>query len=750
MVNSGAWGDRMATVLPDSLMEEMEEVQETFGKATGQAIVLTDQEGNIFTRPVAAGTFYEIILTSLQDLDHPFKPTLRRLGSVSHPVILEEWIAGLKYIIIPLFPGYGQTYYLWSGVYMEEGSKALIMPAFEAKMKNHPAFEQLKKELLAQPELSREGVAEVQGKIAVLGRILSKLLSGCAAASGMPRIGEMTSRLLTALEKDYLKVQEVLQQLAANTSAGDLYAFAKENEDGRFQVDYAAGRGAPLLLNTVFQQGDGYLGQAVLGKEPRHWRTTAQDPRSLFFTKCGLPQPVYLSCYPVMIYGGRRALLLAVGFSTNEQVQSYDLEEQLVASLVGLSDRSEKLIRREELRKEGTLRLKEAVRLLPQVTTFKELGNVLLDTLMGMPFSPSPVLVFLQNQEDAGSSYYSRGWTKEDELLYVKDLEERYSPQAFLSAPIVNEAAGERFLLECPLIAENAFKGILSVGFRQQGEAGEWQAFTECIATLAATSIRLLEKDSRHAKHTEVFLKNLRCILQDSYPELHRVSQDASGLAYDFGRYLGLPESDSERLKRSCLLAPFQLELLVEYDFFTEEILLLKQVDRLSAFYFEIEKPLLSFEARVLALVLHHAGEREQGEPLVDSRETWLDSSRFKMVCNVQAAIDAELPASFQSFMLSRSREQQQEQAVSPGKLLNNAALKSPKEEWGISPREEEVLELIILGKTNKEIASALFISEHTVKNHLSRIFNKMNVTDRSQIIALVYKRILNSEGLEI
>ncbi|MBW4085107.1 hypothetical protein [Paenibacillus sp. S150] len=34
-----------------------------------------------------------------------------------------------------------------------------------------------------------------------------------------------------------------------------------------------------------------------------------------------------------------------------------------------------------------------------------------------------------------------------------------------------------------------------------------------------------------------------------------------------------------------------------------------------------------------------------------------------------------------------------------PVKLLNNAALKSPKEEWGISPREEEVLELIILSK---------------------------------------------------
>lgn len=68
----------------------------------------------------------------------------------------------------------------------------------------------------------------------------------------------------------------------------------------------------------------------------------------------------------------------------------------------------------------------------------------------------------------------------------------------------------------------------------------------------------------------------------------------------------------------------------------------------------------------------------------------------------------------------------------------------------GVSPREEEVLELIVHGKTNKEIANTLFISEHTVKNHLSRIFNKMNVTDRSQIIALIYKVILDAERIEI
>lgn len=69
----------------------------------------------------------------------------------------------------------------------------------------------------------------------------------------------MISRLLTHLEEDFLKIEEVLQQLAGTFSAADLYAFAKENDEGQFKVNYAAGKEAHLLLNAVFSQGDGFL-----------------------------------------------------------------------------------------------------------------------------------------------------------------------------------------------------------------------------------------------------------------------------------------------------------------------------------------------------------------------------------------------------------------------------------------------------------------------------------------------------------
>ena len=52
----------------------------------------------------------------------------------------------------------------------------------------------------------------------------------------------------------------------------------------------------------------------------------------------------------------------------------------------------------------------------------------------------------------------------------------------------------------------------------------------------------------------------------------------------------------------------------------------------------------------------------------------------------------------------------------------------------GLTPREVEVLALIATGMTNMEIAKQLFISPHTVKNHVTNIYKKLKVEDRTQI----------------
>lgn len=58
----------------------------------------------------------------------------------------------------------------------------------------------------------------------------------------------------------------------------------------------------------------------------------------------------------------------------------------------------------------------------------------------------------------------------------------------------------------------------------------------------------------------------------------------------------------------------------------------------------------------------------------------------------------------------------------------------SPPPGWeDLTPREKEVLQFIAAGASNREIAEALYISEGTVKNHVTRILSQLGLRDRTQ-----------------
>jgi DNA-binding NarL/FixJ family response regulator len=58
-----------------------------------------------------------------------------------------------------------------------------------------------------------------------------------------------------------------------------------------------------------------------------------------------------------------------------------------------------------------------------------------------------------------------------------------------------------------------------------------------------------------------------------------------------------------------------------------------------------------------------------------------------------------------------------------------------------LTPREREVLRLVASGRANKEIGAQLGISERTVKTHISNIFSKLELTDRTQAALFVHNR---------
>ena len=65
---------------------------------------------------------------------------------------------------------------------------------------------------------------------------------------------------------------------------------------------------------------------------------------------------------------------------------------------------------------------------------------------------------------------------------------------------------------------------------------------------------------------------------------------------------------------------------------------------------------------------------------------------------------------------------------------------KLPHEKNPLSGREMEVLKEIVKGKSNKEIGEALFVSEKTVKTHVSHILSKLEVSDRTKVVIYALK----------
>jgi len=77
-----------------------------------------------------------------------------------------------------------------------------------------------------------------------------------------------------------------------------------------------------------------------------------------------------------------------------------------------------------------------------------------------------------------------------------------------------------------------------------------------------------------------------------------------------------------------------------------------------------------------------------------------------------------------------------------PAGAAESAAAQSaaPGHGLGLTPREREVLALVAEGRTNRQIAEALFISDKTASVHVSNILAKLGVANRAEAAAAVHR----------
>ena len=81
-------------------------------------------------------------------------------------------------------------------------------------------------------------------------------------------------------------------------------------------------------------------------------------------------------------------------------------------------------------------------------------------------------------------------------------------------------------------------------------------------------------------------------------------------------------------------------------------------------------------------------------------------------------------------------------QSNSPGGMESAVS-----QDYHLTERESEVLHWVAMGKTNPEIASILKISSFTVKNHMQRVFKKLDVTNRAQAVSKLMPLTHNAQN---
>ncbi|MDQ6786867.1 MAG: response regulator transcription factor [Acidobacteriota bacterium] len=128
------------------------------------------------------------------------------------------------------------------------------------------------------------------------------------------------------------------------------------------------------------------------------------------------------------------------------------------------------------------------------------------------------------------------------------------------------------------------------------------------------------------------------------------------------------------------------------------------------------------------------------------------ENKRAKIIVLAEHAGDAEISKSLKRGALGYVCKDVSEteivraiRAVATGrKYIPSAIANILSENFGqeeLTPSEQKILQLIVSGKANKEIAFDLKVSENTVKTHVKNIFDKLDVSDRTSAATLAIKR---------
>lgn len=706
----------------------IQELQDTYSQATRLSICICNKEGRLMTEMSGEFQPSESFTGIRTEIEAVMQGQIPILIGLRNPTLYDNWIPGLKFISVPIVVGGKPLYFLFAGFVILEGAKEQIR--LEAAGLT-PRFKQFMQEAVSHtPETDSDSAEARRLKVGKLAKAISVILEqGNAGFAVNERVRQFHQDLNKA-GNSRMFPKDKLREVFSKSPLGEIVGIALEKTPGELEITDAVGPGSQKIIGGRFRTGEGFLGHAMLNERDSEWNGIQQDPRALFFRQAGITDLETIYCFPIL--SGTRITGIIFCLSKYPSLihnHILDLEKMYfswVASYVG-----NELAYRQLEKQLGRIKpLLDAAQFLNALSDIKRMALTLVEIALNMAEQPLGALVVQQEDNSSQLHILARGIEQDRADQMVQEIVDLYFSETSDTAhiPYIHSTEKGTWILELPISYDHKIRAVLLVELKHECLAEENREILLPLGTVYALSLKSFYARDQIQEMVDYTARLLSEIMAEFRPAEGHTARRMESLASGYAGWSGISETEGKKLARAALLSSWELAALEKFRYFPEELMIIREWKEQTLPAGSIK---YSREAQILAVIA-----------------TYLQNNEALASLEIVPGVEQTISNSFRSFIMN---EQTLESSVTispvtigqtsaPGAAFGEEAVEEAISKLGLSAREKEVLRLVIKASSNKGIASTLFISEHTVKNHLSNIFQKMGVNDRTQAIAAVFK----------
>lgn len=681
------------------VIDFIQPIQDAFAYQSRLSLFITDQSGKPITQ-----LSEQSLITSLVQQDYQL--IQENWLSQTKELSLYDVTPGIQVCICPIHFEGEQSIYLWAGPIIEQETYALLteyLALTEQAETWHNA-------LLNTPILSTQEKKEKLQIIKTFVKTVCELYALTHTDDSLNRLIVELESLTRTFHKQGVS-EQIISVYYRIFNQFDCVGLALKEQDAYRIVNVVGDAEFQALIGTSFITGEGFLGQVAVTGEFGFWRDIELDPRSVFFKK----QKIHINsllCYPIKLQD-TVTLILFCGAKKNQPIFPLAMKTgHIIANLIGHAEASKQLEQNAFSYLQRLDALMEVAQLITRTQDIRKIAIMLVDMTMNLLQSQfASIALFSPIDAPHEVRMVSRGLTEEQSNQYGKILLGAYHKQQPSNLfqnqlPITTRTleCGEK-VIECPLYNQRLF-GVLSIPYQENQE--EHKAFLTSLAAIGATALHhALKENNDFEQGIDYLHKALRHWRNEEF----HFTNELREVAFGFVGYIAMSELDQNLLLHASKLVPYEINFLQETldhavpilkildDY--HQLINLEQIADIQSTYHLCSKILALATYDIQSLNLH------------------------------QLAVEDDLITQFEAYRLRH-------------KVVDHHVSKEQQHSYtlaALSNRENEVMTLLIDGLNNKQIAKELFISDHTVKNHMTNIFQKLGVKDRAGLLAYYYQQ---------